>query len=207
MSLLTIVEASKQFNVGRTAIYKAIKKGELTAQINHDGIQVVDAQDMIRIFRPSSKKAVSDPVSENSTQAVSRNSENNDDLIRELREQVKELRQDKDFLKQEISSIRKDFDDYKLMITYKGELVPVETAETVSETEKNSIEKQKKQPEKQVETAVDEPKSEEKKGFFKRFFGAQTYPSFITFKIAPKFPVTRFSTFEYGEYHIQKHRD
>jgi len=172
MSLLTIVEASKQFNIGRTAIYKAIKKGELTAQINHDGIKVVDAQDMIRIFRPSSKKAVSDPVSENSTQAVSRNIENNDDLIRELREQVKELRQDKDFLKQEISSIRKDFDDYKLMITYKGELVPVETAKTVSETEKNSIEKQKKQPEKQVETAVDEPKSEEKKGFFKRLFGA-----------------------------------
>ena len=169
MSLLTIVEASKQFNVGRTAIYKAIKKGELTARINHDGIKVVDAQDMIRIFRPSSKKAVSEPVSENSTQAVSRNSE---DLIRELREQVKELRQDKDFLKQEISSIRKDFDDYKLMITYKGELVPVETAETVSETEKNSIEKQKKQPEKQVETAVNEPKSEEKKGFFKRLFGA-----------------------------------
>ena len=172
MSLLTIVEASKQFNIGRTAIYKSIKKGELTAQINHDGIKVVDAQDMIRIFRPSSKKAVSDPVSENSTQAVSRNSENNDDLIRELREQVKELRQDKDFLKQEISSIRKDFDDYKLMITYKGELVPVETAETVSEAEKNSIEKQKKQPEKQVETAVDEQKSEEKKGFFKRLFGA-----------------------------------
>ena len=172
MSLLTIVEASKQFNVGRTAIYKAIKKGEMTAQINHDGGKVVDAQDMIRIFRPSSKKAVSDPVSENSTQAVSRNSENNDDLIRELREQVKELRQDKDFLKQEISSIRKDFDDYKLMITYKGELVPVETAETVLETEKNSIEKQKKQPKKQVETAVDEPKSEEKKGFFKRLFGA-----------------------------------
>ena len=164
MSLLTIVEASKQFNVGRTAIYKAIKKGELTAQINHDGIKVVDAQDMIRIFRPSSKKAVSDPVSENS--------ENNDDLIRELREQVIELRQDKDFLKQEISSIRKDFDDYKLMITYKGELVPVETAETVSETEKNSTEKQKKQPEKQVKTAVDESKSEEKKGFFKRLFGA-----------------------------------
>lgn len=172
MSLLTIVEASKQFNVGRTAIYKAIKNGEMTAQINHDGVKVVDAQDMIRIFRPSSKKAVSDPVSENSTQSVSRNSENNDDLIRELREQVKELRQDKDFLKQEISSIRKDFDDYKLMITYKGELVPVETAETVSETEKNSIEKQKKQPEKQVETVIDEPKSEEKKGFFKRLFGA-----------------------------------
>lgn len=171
MSLLTIVEASKQFNVGRTAIYKSLKKGELTAQINHDGIKVVDAQDMIRIFGSSSKKAVSISVSENSTQSVSENSRNNEDLIRELREQVKELRQDKDFLKQEISSIRKDFDDYKLMITYKGELVPVETGETVSETDKNSIEKQKKQPEKQVETAIDEPKTAEKKGFFKRLFG------------------------------------
>jgi len=172
MSLLTIVEASKQFNVGRTAIYKAIKKSELTAQINHDGIKVIDAQDMVRVFGSSSKKAVSEPVSENSTQAVSRNSENNDDLIRELREQVKELRQDKDFLKQEISSIRKDFDDYKLMITYKGELVSVETGETVSETEKNSIEKQKKHPEKQVETAIETPKTEEKKGVFQRWFGS-----------------------------------
>jgi hypothetical protein len=172
MSLLTIVEASKQFNVGRTAIYKAIKKGELTAQINHDGVKVIDAQDMVRVFGSSSKKVVSEPVSENSTQAVSRNSENNDNLIRELREQVKELRQDKDFLKQEISSIRKDFDDYKLMITYKGELVSVETGETVSETEKNSIEKQKKQPEKQVETAIETPKTEEKKGFFQRWFGS-----------------------------------
>ena len=172
MSLLTIVEASKQFNIGRTAIYKSIKKGELTAQINHDGIKVVDAQDMIRIFRPSSKKAVSDPVSENSTQVVARNSENSEDLIRELREQVKELRQDKDFLKQEISSIRKDFDDYKLMITYKGNLSSVETAETVPETRENSFEEQEKQPKEQVETAIDEPKIEEKKGFFKRLFGA-----------------------------------
>lgn len=172
MSLLTIVEASKQFNVGRTAIYKAIKKGELTAQINHDGIKVIDAQDMVRVFGSSSKKAVFVPVSENSTQAVSKNSENNDDLIRELREQVKELRQDKDFLKQEISSIRKDFDDYKLMITYKGELVSTETAETVPETEKNNIEKQEKQPEKQVETAIETPKTEEKQGFFQRWFGS-----------------------------------
>ena len=171
MSLLTIVEASKQFNVGRTAIYKSIKNGEITAQINHEGTKVVDAQDMIRVFGSSPKKAVSQSLSENSTQAVSKNSENNDDLIRELREQVKDLKQDKEFLKQEISSIRKDFDDYKLMITFKGELVPVETGEIVSETEKNSIEKQEKQPETQVETAIETPKTEEKKGFFQRWFG------------------------------------
>ena len=53
MSLLTIVEASKQFKVGRTTIYKAIKRGDLTPQKNHDGIQVIDAQDMIRVFGSS----------------------------------------------------------------------------------------------------------------------------------------------------------
>lgn len=168
MSLLTIVEASKQFKVGRTTIYKAIKRGDLTPQKNHDGVQVIDAQDMIRVFG-SSKKSVSHPVSENSNQPVSGNSGNNEDLLRELREQVKELKQDKEFLKQEISSVRKDFDDYKLMITYKGNLSSVET---VPETIENSFEEQEKQPKEQVETAIDEPKIEEKKGFFKRLFGA-----------------------------------
>ena len=168
MSLLTIVEASKQFKVGRTTIYKAIKRGDLTPQKNHDGVQVIDAQDMIRVFG-SSKKSVSPPISENSTQPVSGNSGNNEDLLRELREQVKELKQDKEFLKQEISSVRKDFDDYKLMITYKGNLSSVET---VPQTIENSFEEQEKQPKEQVETAIDEPKIEEKKGFFKRLFGA-----------------------------------
>ncbi|MCC9274177.1 MAG: helix-turn-helix domain-containing protein [Enterococcus aquimarinus] len=174
MSLLTIVEASKQFKVGRTTIYKAIKRGDLTPQKNHDGVQVIDAQDMIRVFG-SSKKSVSPPISENSTQPVSGNSGNNEDLLRELREQVKELKQDKEFLKQEISSVRKDFDDYKLMITYKGNLSSVETVETVEtvpETSRNSFEEQEKQPKEQVETTIDEPKIEEKKGFFKRLFGA-----------------------------------
>ena len=42
-----------------------------------------------------------------------------------------------------------------------GHSVKANTAATGAE--KNSIEKQKKQSEKQVETAIDEPKSEEKK--------------------------------------------
>ncbi len=152
MSLLTIVEASKQFKVGRTTIYKAIKRGDLTPQKNHDGVQVIDAQDMIRVFG-SSKKSVSKSVSENSTQPISGNNVNNEDLLRELREQVKELKQDKEFLKQEISSVRKDFEDYKLMISYKGSLSSVETVETVPETVVNSFGEQEKQLNEQLETA------------------------------------------------------
>ena len=67
MSLLTIVEASKQFNVTRPRIYRAIKKGELTTALNEDGIQVVQVQDMIRLFDNIKKK----PVPKNVRNAVS----------------------------------------------------------------------------------------------------------------------------------------
>ncbi|ENU21296.1 hypothetical protein F994_00170 [Acinetobacter bohemicus ANC 3994] len=180
MSLVTIVEASKQFGIGRTAIYKAIKRGDLTAKKNNDGVQVVDAQDMVRLFGSSRKANVSIVVSGNSMLEKQQDSEQ---VIQELREQLKELKQDKEFLKQEISSIRKDFDDYKLMITYKGNLSSVETEETVSKNEKNNVGVQEKhngiQPETPNKARVEDSKkdvllAEEqlklKKGFFRKLF-------------------------------------
>lgn len=59
MSILTIVEASKQFNVTRPRIYRAINKGELTTTLNDEGVQVVQVQDMVRLFSNQKKKAVS----------------------------------------------------------------------------------------------------------------------------------------------------
>ena len=56
MSVLTIVEASKRFNIGRTTIYKAIKRGDLTPQLSETGVQMIDPQDMIRLFGSPSKK-------------------------------------------------------------------------------------------------------------------------------------------------------
>ncbi|KAA0596839.1 helix-turn-helix domain-containing protein, partial [Escherichia coli] len=106
MSLLTIVEASRKFNIGRTTIYKAIKKGEITPQLSELGVQQIDPQDMIRVFGHPGKKAVSGDTKSNV-------SVNNDDLVRELRLQIEELKQDKSFLKQEIASVRRDFDDFK----------------------------------------------------------------------------------------------
>lgn len=111
MSLLTIVEASKQFNVTRPRIYRAIKKGELTTALNEDGIQVVQVQDMIRLFDNIKKK----PVPKNVRNAVS----NTDiKLVRILEEQLRKAEEDKAFLKQQIQDLRSDFDDYKLRIEH-----------------------------------------------------------------------------------------
>lgn len=166
MSLLTILEASKQFKVGRTSIYKAIKRGDITPRMNAHNIQVIDAQDMVRVFGGTVPKAVSG----NSTPVVSGNSE---ELVRELREQIKDLKQDKEFLKQEMASIRRDFDDFKLMIEYKGKSDLTETVGTVSEQGENSFGVQEKQKWEQVE--IDEKhlqKSEKKRfSFLRRIFG------------------------------------
>ena len=166
MSLLTILEASKQFKVGRTSIYKAIKRGDITPRLNAQNIQVIDAQDMVRVFGGSVPKSVSG----NSTPVVSGN---NEELVRELREQIQDLKQDKEFLKQEMASIRRDFDDFKLMIEYKGKLDISETGETVSEQAGNSFGVQEKQQREQVETAEKQPQKTEKKrfGFLRRILG------------------------------------
>jgi len=164
MSLLTILEASKQFKVGRTSIYKAIKRGDITPRLNAQNIQVIDAQDMVRVFGGSVPKSVSG----NSTPVVSGN---NEELVRELREQIQDLKQDKEFLKQEMASIRRDFDDFKLMIEYKSKSDISETGETVSEQAGNSFGVQEKQQREQVETDEKQHQKTEKKrfGFLRRF--------------------------------------
>ena len=156
MSVLTILEASKKFNIGRTTIYKAIKRGELTPQLSESGVQMIDPQDMIRLFGSPSKKTVS--VDSNSTVSV-----NNDDLVRELRLQIEELKQDKAFLKQEISSVRRDFDDFKLLIELKAKTEVTETAETVSKQDVSSLGEQKKQAWEQVETPLQTHQEQPKK--------------------------------------------
>ena len=156
MSGLTILKASKKFNIGRTTIYKAIKRGELTPQLSESGVQMIDPQDMIRLFGSPSKKTVS--VDSNSTVSV-----NNDDLVRELRLQIEELKQDKAFLKQEISSVRRDFDDFKLLIEHKAKTEVTETAETVSKQDVSSLGEQKKQAWEQVETPLQTHQEQPKK--------------------------------------------
>ena len=108
---MTIVEASKQFNVTRPRIYRAIQKGELTTSLNDEGVQVIQSQDMIRIFGNEKKKAVSNAVRNKSNDTDSK-------LVQLLEEQLRKAEEDKAFLKQQINDLRKDFDDYKLRIEH-----------------------------------------------------------------------------------------
>ncbi|MBF7696719.1 plasmid replication DNA-binding protein [Acinetobacter rathckeae] len=139
MSLITIVEASKQFNVTRPRIYRAIKKGELTTTVSEDGVQLVQVQDMVRLF---------DHVNKNNVQKTVRGTVSDTDLkmINLLEEQLRKAEEDKTFLKQQIQDIRKDFDDYKLRIEHQER-----TPDTVSST---SNEQNKTDKSLQIEHAV-----------------------------------------------------
>lgn len=55
MALLTIIQASKDFNIDKGKIYRAIKSGKLTAIVK-DNIQYIDHSDMVRVFGNSNKK-------------------------------------------------------------------------------------------------------------------------------------------------------
>lgn len=165
MSVLTIVEASKQFNVTRPRIYRAIQKGELTTSLNDEGVQVVQAQDMIRIFGNQKKKSVSNPV---------RNSVHDTDskLVQLLEEQLRKAEEDKAFLKQQINDLRKDFDDYKLKIEHKPK-IENETAVTSNDQIQTEKMLQIEQPQKTaVTTSVNEQTAKPaKKSLFSRLVG------------------------------------
>jgi len=105
MSKITIVEAAKQFNVTRPRIYRSIRKGELSTTLSDDGVQLVQIQDMIRLFDNVSKKVVRKDVSHSVSEQCQ---------MKLLEEQLKKAEDDKAFLKQQINDLRKDFDDLNL---------------------------------------------------------------------------------------------
>lgn len=164
MTLLTVVEAAKQFNVSRPRIYRAIKNGDLTPVLEDD-VQKVQPQDMIRLFG-GSKKTVRNVVQEHVQTDDS-------ELVKILREQLKQAEHDKDFLKKQIIDLRKDYDDFKLMIEYKSGTVG-RTDVTVTNSDRTGETLQSEQPPEQPKMVEvlshwkdDRPK---RKGLLRRFF-------------------------------------
>lgn len=168
MSEITIVEASKQFNVTRPRIYRAIKKGELTAALNDEGVQVVQVQDMIRLFDHQKKKTVPKAVRNNVHDTDSK-------IVKLLEEQLRKSEEDKAFLKQQINDLRKDFEDYKLRIDHypKTEQGTIVTSNDHVEKDVSlQIEQPENVPNHQQNSEQETPhKGIEKKGLLRRLVG------------------------------------
>jgi len=166
MSLLTIVEAAKQFNVTRSRIYRAMESGKITAQIDPDGVKRIDPADMVRVFGGNKQKKT---VPNKSEAPIAQQSEQ---VVEILKEQLKQAQEREQFYKAEIANIRKDFDDYKLLITMKNP----SPAETVKEqSEQSSIQKidtvQTGQEIQRNDSATQEEKQTLRMAIFKKFFG------------------------------------
>jgi len=140
MSKITIVEAAKQFNVTRPRIYRSIRKGELSTTLSDDGVQLVQVQDMIRLFDNVPKKSVRKDISHSVSDTDLK-------LVKLLEEQLKKAEDDKAFLKQQINDLRKDFDEYKLRIEHHSVTQPKKDAtgnEHAQKTESLQVEHTKK---------------------------------------------------------------
>lgn len=61
MALLTISEASKQFKIARSYLYKKINNGELSTQLNDQGVKVVQYIDLVRVFGENNINAENSP--------------------------------------------------------------------------------------------------------------------------------------------------
>lgn len=123
MTLLTIVDAAKQFNVTRSRIYRALDKGTITAQIDDEGVKRIDPSDMVRVFGNAKQKKT---VPNKSETAITEQSET---IVELLKEQLRKAEEREKYLQGEIANIRKDFEDYKLLITMKNP----SPAETIKE--------------------------------------------------------------------------
>jgi dihydroorotase len=170
MSVLTIVEAAKQFNVTRPRIYRSIRKGELSTTLSDDGVQLVQVQDMIRLFdnvpKKTVRKIVHDTVSDTDLK-----------LVKLLEEQLKKAEEDKAFLKQQIYDLRKDFDEYKLRIEHQPSTeskTDITSNEHAQETQSLQIEHGENRTSGQPVFEQPKPEAENKtnkKGLLRRLVG------------------------------------
>jgi hypothetical protein len=51
MAKLTITQASQQFSVGRSTLYRSIQSGRITVH-HENGVKYIDSSEMVRVYRP-----------------------------------------------------------------------------------------------------------------------------------------------------------
>lgn len=123
MALLTIVEASKQFKIARSRLYKKINEGELSTQLNESGSKVIQYVDLVRVFGENNLNT--SRTSEDSTQVVLEDNKGqplrtDKDIIDLLKEQVSELKKDKAEMARRLDDMSSKHDKLLLLIEHKA---------------------------------------------------------------------------------------
>ncbi len=113
MAKLTITQSAKAAGIGRATLYRHIKEGKLSCEIDRKGQKIIDTAELIRVYGEIRDTEISH---ENLKRHETEQSETNETLdktgvlqqkVEYLEEQVKELRKDKEDLQKDKEASRK----------------------------------------------------------------------------------------------------
>jgi hypothetical protein len=142
MARITVVEAVKAKYTSRPTLYRAIKQGKISTQVNQRGTKTVDVADLIRQFGEPGEPYVPAEVSQTLSTAA-RDAE------------FERLKAENDQLKHEASEHRREAKD----------------ARDEAAAERNRLYGLVETSQKQIEDLSKKDTDAEKPGFFKRLFG------------------------------------
>lgn len=106
MARLSITEAIKQSPIGKTYFYKQyIDTGKITVSVDHAGKKYIDSAELLRVFGELKGEQVVNVHEQPIVNDSERHELVDSELVRTLREQISDLKADKQFYQSQIASL------------------------------------------------------------------------------------------------------
>ena len=115
MAKLTITEAIKRSPIGKTYFYKQyVDTGKITVSVDHSGKKYIDSSELLRVFGELKGEPTEQPVNVHEQLTVNDTEQSNlssserheqTELVKALREQIEDLKADKQFYQSQIVSL------------------------------------------------------------------------------------------------------
>lgn len=162
MAKLNLTEAAKAAGIGRTTLYNHIKEGKISCEVNEKGKKVIDVTELIRVYGEIKNPETSDERS------VERQTEHDGTggIVQVLQEQIKELRKDKENLRQDLEVSRKREEGLLEILKQQQTLLLPAGSEVKGANEDTARRNKKKETSKRR-------RDSKKRGFFGRLFGGK----------------------------------